>query len=235
MVTSRKLNLTRDQLATFLKDQQQIRQFELLFQTVDDLEVITGTDFEFQADNAAASANSALAQIDTLNQIVAGLQLAPPPRELKRTRFGFFYGTTTQAATVINTATGITFNNTSLSFGVALGSPTSRVIVDTEGIYSFTATFQLDKTTVGAGDFFIWFRLNGTNVADSARQIRVQSNTAEICSSINYVLNLKSTDFVELMFSVSDLTVVLVAVPAAAPAPSIPAITLSVNAIGGLT
>ncbi len=33
MVTSRKLNLTRDQLATFLKDQVQIRQFELLFST----------------------------------------------------------------------------------------------------------------------------------------------------------------------------------------------------------
>ena len=51
---SRKLNLTRDQLAAFLTDQQQIRQFELLFSTVDQLQVITGTDFEFQADNAAA-------------------------------------------------------------------------------------------------------------------------------------------------------------------------------------
>jgi hypothetical protein len=33
--TSRRLNLTRDQLATFLGDQQQIRQFELLFSTLD--------------------------------------------------------------------------------------------------------------------------------------------------------------------------------------------------------
>jgi hypothetical protein len=32
---SRKLNLTRDQLAAFLTDQQQIRQFELLFATLD--------------------------------------------------------------------------------------------------------------------------------------------------------------------------------------------------------
>jgi hypothetical protein len=32
---SRRLNLTRDQLATFLTDQQQIRQFELLFATLD--------------------------------------------------------------------------------------------------------------------------------------------------------------------------------------------------------
>ena len=32
---SRRLNLTRDQLALFLEDQQQIRQFELLFSTLD--------------------------------------------------------------------------------------------------------------------------------------------------------------------------------------------------------
>ena len=68
---SRRLNLTRDQLAEFLTDQQQIRQFELLFSTVDTLQVIIGTDFEFQADNAAATANEALAQIVALSQNTA--------------------------------------------------------------------------------------------------------------------------------------------------------------------
>jgi len=68
---SRRLNLTRDQLATFLTDQQQIRQFELLFATVDQIQTITGTDFEYQADSAAASANEALAQISALAQATA--------------------------------------------------------------------------------------------------------------------------------------------------------------------
>jgi hypothetical protein len=74
---SRKLNLTRDQLAQFLTDQQQIRQFELLFSTVDTLQVIVGTDFEFQADNAAATANEALSQINALEQLSDLLALAP--------------------------------------------------------------------------------------------------------------------------------------------------------------
>jgi hypothetical protein len=69
--TSRKLNLTRDQLAQFLTDQQQIRQFELLFSVVDELQVITGTDFEYQADTAAATANEALAQLSALAQDTA--------------------------------------------------------------------------------------------------------------------------------------------------------------------
>jgi hypothetical protein len=68
---SRRLNLTRDQLAAFLTDQQQIRQFELLFSTVDELQVIVGTDFEYQADTAAANANNALAQISALAQDTA--------------------------------------------------------------------------------------------------------------------------------------------------------------------
>jgi hypothetical protein len=68
---SRRLNLTRDQLAAFLTDQQQIRQFELLFSTVDELQVIVGTDFEYQADTAAATANEALAQLSALAQDTA--------------------------------------------------------------------------------------------------------------------------------------------------------------------
>jgi hypothetical protein len=74
---SRRLNLTRDQLAAFLTDQQQIRQFELLFSTVDQIQVIIGTDFEYQADNAAATANEALAQISRLAQALELLALAP--------------------------------------------------------------------------------------------------------------------------------------------------------------
>lgn len=74
---SRRLNLTRDQLATFLTDQQQIRQFELLFSTVDQIQVITGTDFEYQADTAAATANEALSQISRLSQALELLALAP--------------------------------------------------------------------------------------------------------------------------------------------------------------
>ena len=68
---SRRLNLTRDQLAEFLTDQQQIRQFEMLFATVDEIQVIVATDFEYQADTAAANANNALAQISALAQDTA--------------------------------------------------------------------------------------------------------------------------------------------------------------------
>jgi len=295
----RPIGLTRDQLAQFLSNAEQIKQFENLFAvaetTVDVPDNVVIIDFE--AGLAQSSANDALAQIaaqsqesavnaalaeskanqalaliddlnkaveslqmtsppelldnlrkaveglqitpnleliDNLRKTVEGLQMIPPPREFKRARYGSFYDTTTQLATVINTATAITFNNTDLSNGVFIGSPASRIVVDTEGIYNFDTSFQIDKTSGGVENFFFWFRLNGVDVPDSASQIRIQGNNAEIFSSLNYFFDLKANDYVELMFSVSDLSVELKSFVAAPPVPSIPSIILTVsNNIGG--
>ena len=145
--------------------------------------------------------------------------------------YGSFYDTTTQTATVINTATAITFNNTDLSNGVYIGLPTSRIIVDSEGIYNFGTSFQLDKTAGGTAVFDFWFRVNGVDVANSASRIRIQGNNAEIFSSLIYFFDLNANDYVELMFSVTDLSVEVTAFPAAAPHPGIPSMILTVQQV----
>lgn len=68
---SRKLNLTRDQLASFLSDQQQIRQFELLFATVDQIAPDVVNEVNISAGTAQATANEALSQIVALAQDTA--------------------------------------------------------------------------------------------------------------------------------------------------------------------
>ena len=187
------------------------------------------------APDVLGDSGSALeSQVAEMQKQIQGLQLTPPPREFKLARYGSFYDTTTQTATVINTAKAITFNTTDLSQGVYLGTPTSRVYVDTEGIYNFDTSFQLDKTAGGTGIFDFWFRLNGVDVTDSCSRIRIQGNNAEIFSSLNYFFDLKANDYVELMFSVDDLSVEVTAFAAAAPHPGIPSIILTVsNNIGG--
>lgn len=180
-------------------------------------------------------ANQALALLGRLTSAVEGLEMAPAPREFKRSRYGSFYDTTTQTATVINTAKAITFNTTDLSRGVYLGTPTSRVYVDTEGIYNFQTSIQLDSTVATAEEFYLWFRLNGVDVTNSASQARVQGNNAEVFLALNYFFNLKAGDYVELMFSVSNLGVQLLASGPVAPHPGIPSIILTVaNNIGGI-
>ena len=282
---SRRLNLTRDQLAQFLTDQQQIRQFELLFATVDaiapdvvlEINIAAGTAqatavqalgmIASLAQEAAVSsavidgkttlaldqiaalaqetsvsiasaenkANQALALLGQLATAVEGLQMSPPPREFKRARYGSFYSTTTQTAGVVNTATAVTYNTTDLSSGVRIGTTTSHVIVDTEGIYNFQTSIQLDSTVATDEEFYLWFRKNGVDVTDSASQVRVKGNNAEVFLALNYFFNLKANDYVEIMYSVTDLGVRLLASGAVAPHPGIPSIILTVaNNIQGV-
>jgi len=254
------LRLTRDQLATFLTDQKQIRAFENLFSIVEDIapDVVqqvllaagsaqaAATDAQGQVQSAEqalgtmlaaceAKATLALQQVLTLKHIADFVETAPPPREFKRSRYGSFYSTATQTATAINTAKEITFNTTDLSRGVYIGTPTSRVYVDTEGIYNFQTSIQLDSTVATAQEFYLWFRKNGVDVTNSASQVRIQGNNAEVFLALNFFFNLKAGDYVELMFSVSDLGVQLLASGPVAPHPGIPSVILTVsNNIGGI-
>lgn len=61
-----KLNLTRDQLALFLKDHESIKQFERLFATVDEIAPDFVNEVAISAGTAQATANDALALIDAL-------------------------------------------------------------------------------------------------------------------------------------------------------------------------
>lgn len=68
-MATQKLNLTRDQLATFLKNHELIKQFEKLIQVVDEVSPSSDTTgISIQAGNADAAANEALAQIVQLAQ-----------------------------------------------------------------------------------------------------------------------------------------------------------------------
>lgn len=68
-MATQKLNLTRDQLATFLKNHEQIKQFERLFQVADEVSPSSDTTgISIQAGNADAAATEALAQIVRLTQ-----------------------------------------------------------------------------------------------------------------------------------------------------------------------
>ena len=71
-MATQKLNLTRDQLATFLKNHEQIKQFERLFAVADEVSPSSDTTgISIQAGNADAAATEALAQIVRLAQDAA--------------------------------------------------------------------------------------------------------------------------------------------------------------------
>lgn len=245
-----RLNLTRDQLASFLQDHEQIKQFELLFSNTN-VNSILIDEVSINAGNAGASANEALSSIEVMKSVleyldrapaaasqeqiaalqeqITALQQMPPPKEFRSPRYGSFYDTTSQTAAVINTAYAMTFNTVDLSVGVTRGTPTSRIYVDRPNVYNVQFSAQLDKTSGGVGLVWIWLRKNGVNVPDSAGQIRIQGNSAEILAAWNYVIQLNSGDYIELMWEVDDTSVILLAEAASAVHPSVPSVILTVT------
>lgn len=167
--------------------------------------------------------------IDELQKQIQALQIVPPPRGFKRSRYGSFYDTTTQTATTINTAKAITFNTTDLSQGVYVGTTTSRIYVDTEGVYDFQTSLQLDSTVATDEHFYLWFAVNGVDVANSASTVRLKGNNSELILALNFFLDLKAGDYVELMYSVTNLGVNVLYAAASPPVPAIPSIILTVS------
>ncbi len=274
-----KLGLTRDQLAQFLQDHEQIKQFENLFAVADAIAPDVVNEVNIAAGTAQATANDALGRIAALAQEMAvsdsvsdvkatqaldqiamlaqetsvslasaenkanqalallgqlataveGLQMSPPPREFKRARYGQFLDTTTQIPAAINTPYAITFNTTDVTRGVFLGTPSSRVTVDTEGVYNFLFSIQLDKTSGGTGIFWVWPRINGVDVPNSNSQVQIQGNNAEQLVTVGYFFELNANDYVEIMYAVSDVSVQVQAFPASGFYPAIPSIILTVS------
>ena len=174
----------------------------------------------------SGASESDIAAIQTQLQALA---LSPPPKEFRSPRYGSFYDTTTQTAAAINTAYAITFNTTDLSSGVTRGSPTSRIYVDRPNVYNVQFSAQLDKTSGGVGLVWIWLRKNGVNVPDSAGQVRIQGNDAEIVTAWNYLVQLNAGDYIEIMWEVDDTSIQILYDAATAVHPAIPSVILTVT------
>jgi hypothetical protein len=183
-----------------------------------------------QASLNAESSSALLSQYAALSSEVQALAFGPADTpQLPRLRYGSFYDTTDQTAAVINTAYGMTFNSTDLSAGVTIGTPTSRVYVDTHNVYNIQFSAQFVNTAGGAHNVWVWLRKNGTDVANSTTTLRLQGNNAETVAAWNFLLDMNAGDYFELMWEVSDLAVALLADPASAVHPAIPSIILTVT------
>jgi hypothetical protein len=182
-----------------------------------------------QADlNVSPSASGLQTMLAALRTDVEGLQMAPPPVPRRRTRYGQFYDTTTQTAALASTAYAITFNTTDISDGVTLRS-TSEVEVDTEGLYNFQVSIQLDCASGSNQEVWVWVRKNGTDIPNSAIYVTIQNNNSELVQAFNLFVDMKAGDYVEFMWAVGNTSAQLATFAASAFAPAVPSIILTVS------
>ena len=138
-----------------------------------------------------------------------------------------YYDTTTQTNPVADTVNLFTYNSVISEFQITRGSPTSKIFVNSTGLYNFQFSAQFDKTNANAATIYIWPRINGVNVPDSATKIVVDGSDAEIVPAWNFLLVMKAGDYFELAWQSSATTVVCLAEAAASNYPGIPSIILT--------
>ena len=148
--------------------------------------------------------------------------------------YGAFSDTTTQTAASINTAYGMVFNTTDSSNGVSIGSPTSRLVAGFQGVYNVQFSAQLDKTSGGAGNIYIWLRKNGTNVPNTSTTVAIQGSAARTVAAWNFITQLEPTEYVELMWATDDTSVRILAASATSVWPAIPSVIATLTQVNNL-
>lgn len=153
-------------------------------------------------------------------------------------RYGSYYDTTTQNIATINTAYPITLNSVAsklndgpMQYGVSIGTPTSRIYVDRSANYNIQFSLQLYSSSSSAKIVTIWLRVNGVNVDDSATNLSMTGGSA--VAAWNFVINLTTGDYFELMWSADSTTVSIQSSAASAPRPAIPGVILTVTSLVG--
>ena len=142
---------------------------------------------------------------------VLGSLFGPRGGKFMNNPYGAFQDSTDQTAANTTTAYAVTFNTTDFSNGVTMASG-SRITVADSGIWNLQFSIQFTNTTNASQDVDVWFRVNGTNVANSNSRFgfaprKGVGDPYHTIAALNYFVSLNATDYVEIMWRPTDIGV----------------------------
>lgn len=150
--------------------------------------------------------------------------------------YGTFYDTTTQTATA-NTPTAITFNTSADLRHTRIGTPTSRVYFDADGLTTVTFSVQLTNSSASDDDVYVWLRKNGVDVPYTSSAVTVPKKHGATYGAAIMTVNFHAVynpgDYLELYWLTVNGTSSIATIPATvSPAkPASPGIVLTVSQI----
>jgi hypothetical protein len=135
---------------------------------------------------------------------VLGSLFGPRGGKFMNNPHGAFQDSTDQTAANTTTAYAVTFNTTDFSNGVTIAS-NSRITVADSGIWNLQFSIQLKNTTNDGQDVDIWFRKNGTNIANSNSRFhppprKSAGDPSHIIASLNFFVEMAANDYIEIMW-----------------------------------
>jgi hypothetical protein len=138
---------------------------------------------------------------------------------------------TTQSAAAIDQAYAVTFDVNDFPDGITIVS-SSRITFSRAGIYLITPSIQLSSTSTGTEIVNVWFRKNGTDIANSNTKYSIPSRKsagvpAALVASSPFIISVAANDYIQIMWNPTDITVTIQQSPAltfsAGVCPTIPA------------
>jgi hypothetical protein len=129
----------------------------------------------------------------------------------------------------------ITFDTQDIADSITLVD-NSKFTVPNTGIYDLQFSAQLKNTDNAQHEATIWFKVNGSDLANSATIVTIPARkSASIfgygVAAWNLFFSLNSSDYVEIYWLKSNAAVTLESLPATALHPAIPSIILSIQQV----
>lgn len=133
------------------------------------------------------------------------------------TPYGAFQDSTDQTAASTTAAYAVTYNTTDYSNGITVTN-SSRLTANSYGIYNVQFSFQFANTDTQIQDVDIWFRKNGTDIANSNSRFSIPNShggvDGHLVAAMNFWVELTANDYVEIMWRTSSTLVTIQQIPA---------------------
>ena len=172
---------------------------------------------------------------------VLGSLFGPRGGRFMNNPYGSFQDSTDQTAANTTTAYAVKFNTTDFSNGVTVASTTRLTVVDA-GIWNCQFSIQFKNTTNDTQDVDVWFRKNGTDIANSNSRFGLSSrkssgDPSHVVAAMNFFASMNSTDYLEIMWRPSDVGVSIeqYAAGTSPTRPAIPSAIVTMSFVSNIT
>ena len=149
---------------------------------------------------------------------VLGALFGPQGGKFLNAPHGAFHSSIDQVAANTTTAYPVYFGTTDISNGVTVASD-SRLTVAVDGIWNVQFSLQIKNVSNDGQDFDVWFRKNGTNIADSNSRFHIPArkssgDPSHLIAGLNFFVEMVAGDYIEVVGCVTSTDVSLEAFPA---------------------
>ena len=169
-----------------------------------------------------------------------GALFGPQGGKFLNTPHGAFQDNTDQVAANTTTAYPVTLSTTDFSNGVSLQSG-SQMVVSCDGIFNVQFSVQLKNTTNDGIDVDIWFRKNGTNIADSNSRFHLpprksSGDPSHLVAALNFFVSLVKDDYVQIVWRTDNVagSIEHFAASASPTRPAVPSAIVTMSFVSNL-